>query len=148
MNLYIKMVDGKPEGFPLLEENLFQVYGVGNITPSFLEEHGYAPFEKIVVPENLKVVEDQGVELCDDGVVRAKLVTEELTREEKLDLWVRRQRDYLLATTDWTQMADSPLTSAKKAEWAAYRQALRDITDTIGTLNSPSDVVMPEPPAK
>lgn len=29
-----------------------------------------------------------------------------------------------------TQLQDSPLTDAKRAEWATYRQALRDILET------------------
>lgn len=41
---------------------------------------------------------------------------------------IRKKRDEKLATCDWTQIPDSPLTDEKKAEWATYRQALRDIT--------------------
>lgn len=43
---------------------------------------------------------------------------------------VRAVRNYLLSQCDWTQLPDSPLTEAKRAEWATYRQALRDITET------------------
>ncbi len=39
---------------------------------------------------------------------------------------MRAWRDALLAQSDWTQMSDSPLTDAKKTEWATYRQQLRD----------------------
>lgn len=39
---------------------------------------------------------------------------------------MRHWRDILLAQSDWTQLPDSPLTDAKKTEWATYRQALRD----------------------
>ena len=39
---------------------------------------------------------------------------------------MRMFRDSLLAQSDWTQLPDSPLTDAKKTEWATYRQALRD----------------------
>ena len=39
---------------------------------------------------------------------------------------MRQERNALLAQSDWTQMADSPLSNSKKAEWATYRQALRD----------------------
>mgnify|MGYP001027450155 FL=1 len=46
--------------------------------------------------------------------------------EDPLD-YVRSHRTYLLKESDWTQAADSPLTDAKKAEWATYRQALRDL---------------------
>lgn len=36
----------------------------------------------------------------------------------------RAARNAKIATTDWTQVADSPV---DKAAWATYRQALRDI---------------------
>lgn len=39
----------------------------------------------------------------------------------------RTARNGLLSATDWTQAADSPLSSDKKTEWATYRQALRDL---------------------
>jgi len=38
----------------------------------------------------------------------------------------RATRDQLLRASDWTQAGDSPLAAHKRAEWAAYRQALRD----------------------
>lgn len=43
--------------------------------------------------------------------------------------WIelRRDRDALLLSSDYTQTPDGPLTDAKKAEWATYRQALRDL---------------------
>lgn len=42
---------------------------------------------------------------------------------------VRSERNTKLAATDWTQLADS---TADKTAWAAYRQALRDITAQAG----------------
>jgi hypothetical protein len=36
-------------------------------------------------------------------------------------------RDNLLASSDWTQLPDAPLSVALKAEWTTYRQALRDL---------------------
>jgi len=39
----------------------------------------------------------------------------------------RRQRDQLLAASDWTQLPDSPLSSSERAAWAEYRQQLRDL---------------------
>lgn len=39
---------------------------------------------------------------------------------------VRSKRNQLLLDSDWTQTADSPVDSAA---WAAYRSALRDITE-------------------
>lgn len=40
---------------------------------------------------------------------------------------LRGRRTTLLQQSDWTQFADSPLSDSKKAEWATYRQALRDL---------------------
>ena len=42
----------------------------------------------------------------------------------------RQIRDIKLKRCDWTQATDSPLSDEKKAEWATYRQQLRDITTT------------------
>ena len=42
---------------------------------------------------------------------------------------VRRSRTEMLKDCDWTQIADS---TADKAVWATYRQALRDITTQSG----------------
>ena len=42
---------------------------------------------------------------------------------------VRTQRNEKLKDSDWTQVADAPI---DKAAWAAYRQALRDITSQAG----------------
>jgi len=56
---------------------------------------------------------------------------------------VKATRKVLLLSTDWTQAADSPLSDEKKAEFATYRQALRDITD--GELSQIED--FPKPPS-
>lgn len=57
---------------------------------------------------------------------------------------VRGHRDNLLADTDYTQMPDSPLTDDCKADFAVYRQGLRDVTDQAGF---PGDVEWPEMPS-
>ena len=45
---------------------------------------------------------------------------------------VRAERDQKLTASDWTQMADSPLASDKKTEWATYRTSLRDLPSASG----------------
>lgn len=64
------------------------------------------------------------------------------------DFWpkVRRDRDLLLAECDWTQNSDSPLTTEKKAEWATYRQALRDVPATNLSVTDINSVVWPTKP--
>jgi uncharacterized protein (DUF1330 family) len=42
---------------------------------------------------------------------------------------VRQQRGEKLKDSDWTQVADAPV---DQATWAAYRQALRDVTAQAG----------------
>lgn len=41
---------------------------------------------------------------------------------------VRISRNYLLSSSDWTQLSDVPFSKEKKLEWKIYRQKLRDIT--------------------
>ena len=53
---------------------------------------------------------------------------------------VRRERDALLASSDFTQLPDSP---ASTTTWAAYRQLLRDIPDQSGF---PNNVTWPTKP--
>jgi hypothetical protein len=53
---------------------------------------------------------------------------------------VRSKRDRLLQASDWTQLPDVPL--ATKEAWAAYRQALRDITEQLDPFN----IIWPELP--
>lgn len=38
----------------------------------------------------------------------------------------RSMRNSRLSASDWTQTIDAPLTAEKQAEWATYRQELRD----------------------
>ncbi|MEZ8723107.1 tail fiber assembly protein [Vibrio pomeroyi] len=45
--------------------------------------------------------------------------------------WVRSERSRLLKQCDWTQAGDSPLSDVDKAEWAEYRQELRDLPNGI-----------------
>ncbi len=59
---------------------------------------------------------------------------------------IRMQRIKLLASCDWTQALDSPLSESKRAEWATYRQALRDMPDTHADVNNVDDIVWPTQP--
>jgi len=40
---------------------------------------------------------------------------------------IKLERNQKLAASDWTQLPDAALEPEVKAEWAAYRQALRDL---------------------
>ena len=56
-----------------------------------------------------------------------EIVLPELTIQEETLENLRSVRTRELSRTDWTQLPDSPLSDSKKAEWATYRQALRDL---------------------
>lgn len=45
---------------------------------------------------------------------------------------VRAERDRLLAGCDCTQIADFPTSEEARTQWAAYRQALRDVPQQEG----------------
>tara|TARA_B100001027_G_C16260965_1_gene329415 strand:- start:1609 stop:2040 length:432 start_codon:yes stop_codon:yes gene_type:complete len=50
---------------------------------------------------------------------------------------VRNVRNGLLAESDWTVLADSPLSDTKIAEWKTYRQALRDLPANTSDFANP-----------
>lgn len=63
------------------------------------------------------------------------------TPEPQTETDFKNNRTQLLYDSDWTQGADSPLSDAKKAEWATYRQALRDLptsTTDYDNVNYPT----------
>ena len=53
------------------------------------------------------------------------------------DTWenVRKKRDYLLKSTDWTV---TPGSTVDQAQWSAYRQNLRDLPQTYKDKTSDS----------
>jgi hypothetical protein len=97
---------------------------------------------------------------CDDADTDISGVLAVLTQEEfdaalahedaaKFDRYtneVRGRRNWMLSNCDWTQLVDAPLTEEKKAVWAAYRQALRDITTQEGFPTTVDWAVDPDAP--
>jgi hypothetical protein len=82
-----------------------------------------------------------GVELplSDDDL--AQIVIDKATAPEHQWAHVRSDRNARLSASDWTQLPDAPVDAAA---WAAYRQALRDIT----TQTDPFAIVWPEGPSQ
>lgn len=56
---------------------------------------------------------------------------------------LRAQRDQLLRDSDFTQIPDAPIEEATRDAWRAYRQALRDLTETTADLSA---IAWPTPP--
>jgi hypothetical protein len=57
---------------------------------------------------------------------------------------LRNERTKRLAESDWTQMADAPLTQAQRKTYAAYRQQLRDLPEKTENLLYPVWPVEPK----
>jgi len=61
----------------------------------------------------------------EEAAYKARLDDEQASR-------IRAERNVKLAACDWTQVNDAPFDDTGKAAWAAYRQALRDISGQAG----------------
>lgn len=62
----------------------------------------------------------------------AALAKEMGARVERHKTEARGRRGMLLFQSDWTQLADAPLSNEQKLKWTEYRQALRDIPQQEG----------------
>jgi len=80
---------------------------------------------------------------------------EEAVRDAEEQAWIddapnrrmaelRRQRDALLAETDWMANSDVTMSDA----WATYRQALRDITTQTPSDDELSNITFPTKPTE
>ena len=79
-------------------------------------------------------------DLYADGLfTKYEPTTDPVATAAKAD-FIRKERNGKLSDSDWTQVADAPV---DKAAWAAYRQALRDITSQPGF---PWTIEWPEQP--
>jgi uncharacterized phage infection (PIP) family protein YhgE len=88
-----------------------------------------------------------------DGV-QIELTSQEIAqRQAEEDAWnagafdramqsLRAKRNSLLASTDYLALSDNTLTS----EMSAYRQALRDITEGLSTVEQVNSIVFPVKP--
>jgi hypothetical protein len=63
--------------------------------------------------------------------------------DHKAALWsqLRNERNARLAASDFTQLQDAHLSAEKKSAWADYRQALRDLPDSV---TDPTQVDWPQ----
>ncbi len=87
-----------------------------------------------------KLVDGERIELTKEEIKEL----DDIAAEADLDFtFTRSLRNGKLGECDWTQMTDSPLTDEKKAEWATYRQELRDLPSKHSKV---SEVVWPDDP--
>lgn len=145
----------KPVGYPITESNFRALYAALQppqvLSPEYVERLGWCLFDVSAPPElgryqkaevGEDVRDDRGIWMQQWNVVEQTEVEKAETDAKKGDE-VRSRRQGELFMSDWTQLLDTPLSAEKKAEWATYRQALRDITNQTGF---PWDVTWPTKP--
>ena len=69
-------------------------------------------------------------------------IPENASHLEMLQAREKARRNNYIAQSDWSQIADNGLTSAKRDEWKTYRQKLRDL-DT----SDPDSITWPTEPS-
>jgi hypothetical protein len=150
--MLIQLQNGKPTGHPVLESNFKQLFPGTSfpafLTPEDVEPFGFGMYDFTSQPEPGKYQKVVEVEPVKDvqGIYRQTWAVVGMTDEEKsledtrMKSEVRQIRNMRLTGSDWTQLADS---AADKAAWAAYRQALRDVT---GQEGFPWTIDWPEAP--
>jgi len=57
---------------------------------------------------------------------------------------LRQRRNALISSCDWVMLSDSPV--ADTTAWETYRQALRDITNGLTTVDQVNAVIWPTKP--
>ena len=118
------------------------------LTPEEATAFGVAKLQLVTPPYHnpLTQTRTEGDALLVDGVWKQNWVIANLPVAEAAVALstekgrIRTLRNDLLDASDWTQLNDS---TADKAVWAAYRQALRDITKQTGF---PWTVTWPDAP--
>jgi hypothetical protein len=131
-NWYIKIDEhGNPVEYPISAENMFYVM---NNTHDYTEEQlrakGFATINNSMMPApeyEAQIVSEGDRVKRSDGSIEQIWIKTEVSTEEKKNQFILRQRYSELMNSDWTQLPNSPLSDQVKAEWAAYRQALRDM---------------------
>ena len=91
-----------------------------------------------------KIVNGQQVELTADEIaaIQAQEAAWNAGAYDRKMSEIRQERDRLLAATDYLALSDQTLS----AEMSTYRQALRDITEGVTTLEQANAVTFPTKP--
>lgn len=134
-------------------ENMFYIMdGSWDFTEEEVRARGYAPVRDSI---RFYINGDTSVDIMlgeivknEDGSFIQTWIEDTISNEEKRSRFLERSRISLLLTSDWTQLPDSPLSNEAKAEWAVYRQLLRDLPATVNwsTINSSADINWPTIP--
>lgn len=130
---YIKLTNGQPESYSVwhLRRDNPNTSFPTRVSDEMLAEWGVYPVAKVDRPtadytknvtEGTPVLKgDSWTQVWEVSDASAEEIAKRLDQQAKS---VRTQRTALLSESDWMALSDNTMTP----EWAAYRQALRDIT--------------------
>jgi len=115
-------------------ENIYPGDGPTGDLPRNIE--GFEKCQNIEIPDTLNrlYVMWDGTQIVEDSTKKQKYTD---------DAWMyfRIERNIRLQNCDWTRLDD---VQCDKEAWTVYRQALRDLPDTV---TDPTNVTWPVPPA-
>ena len=102
-----------------------------------LNERGYKKINKFKPHNNMTETLSSTTpyisgDYCFTVEVTSMNTAEITSRQDSALSNIRQTRDQLLRDTDWTQLPDS---TANKSAYAVYRTALRDIPQTMGSVD-------------
>jgi len=103
-------------------------------------------YNKVWSPDGTADVQEHWIELSEEGAAQVGWSWDGTTWTEptvSIDE-LRAERDALLGTSDFTQLADSPLTEGQKTAWTTYRQQLRDLPESYVPVTEPEWPIQPE----
>lgn len=139
---YAKIVNDAVSQYPISGtdiklQNPETSFPVGVLSQEIMEAFGCFPVVETSPPiydlntqrlEELPPVLNQGIWTQVWSIVELNFEEIAQKTQDKSEQ-IRKERNNMLALSDWTQVADAPV---DKAAWAAYRQALRNITTQSG----------------
>jgi len=151
--MYAHVKDGSVDYLGSLPKKWGSTSGLhlSNGDDAYLKTIGWLPLVETNVTPGVNQTFDTDVITAEEDRVTLVHRVRDMTAEEIAGRdasymnGLREQRNEKLEDSDWTQASDhtSPLTDAKKAEWASYRQSLRDLPETAD-MSAP--VVWPTEP--
>lgn len=126
--MYAKLTDGQPSKFPYSSDELRRE-NPGTSFPDEITDETFAAYNVVRVVETEVPDFDSKTQRVTQSLRRigpdwTQSWTVEQLPEDKASANVRGYRNFLLKSTDYTQLADAP---GDTTAWATYRQALRDI---------------------
>lgn len=140
---YASIKDGVVEEYPLLPDQIKALFPDTSFSEAFQPPEGYVLVKRAAQPatDYTKNVAE-GEPALVEGVWTQTWVVVDATEEEVQDRIkaiasrIRGQRGRLLSETDWVVSRAFETGTAVPANYATYRQALRDITDQQGFPHS------------